>query len=81
VTPLAVGISTATDLASGFAAMAGVRVPLYLCPASLPPSLGDAPPTPWSPRSYVGVTGSNENTDLPIRPGRTSCSPTLPRGS
>jgi prepilin-type N-terminal cleavage/methylation domain-containing protein len=60
---LVVGKSTATDIGSGYAALAAVSVSLYACPTATAPTGGALPSGPLGLVSYVGVTGSNENTD------------------
>jgi len=63
VQKLTAGKSAATDIDAGFAAMGGTSIPIYFCPSAVPPTAGTPPASPLVAASYVGVTGSDENTD------------------
>ncbi|MBA4187786.1 MAG: hypothetical protein C0467_07180 [Planctomycetaceae bacterium] len=63
VQKLAAGKSAASDIDAGFAAMAATSIPIYVCPSAVPPTGGTPPASPLVAASYVGVTGSDENTD------------------
>ncbi|MDY3554920.1 DUF1559 domain-containing protein [Gemmata sp. JC717] len=58
-----IGKSTAADISAGYASMAAAKVAMYVCPSAVEPTGGVAPPAPVGLVSYVGVTGSNENSD------------------
>jgi prepilin-type N-terminal cleavage/methylation domain-containing protein/prepilin-type processing-associated H-X9-DG protein len=52
-----------SNIDSGYAAMAAVSVPVFFCPMAVPPTFGTPPASPLALVSYVGVTGSDENTN------------------
>jgi prepilin-type N-terminal cleavage/methylation domain-containing protein len=51
------------DINTAYTTMAGVSVSVYVCPSAVPPTFGTAPSSPLALVSYVGVTGSDENSD------------------
>ncbi len=60
---LVVGKSTAADIGAGYSSLGAVTMSMYVCPTMTDPTGGAAPPAPLALVSYVGVTGSDENTD------------------